>query len=526
MYKCKHIFDGKAKAPQGIKKENSLHEEKMNTSFSSLLKNAYLADDLKNTSYPDGVVTSETAAHLTSMRYLIVLIFSLFTLVATAKTDYPCTGISTTTLNVRSGPGTSYRRIDQLYPNEKVTVKEKSYGQWVKIQNGSQTGYVNSRYLKLEPLPKEKPHSTGKRESKFSFFNILSTLFSILLWGFSIYIIFAILYAIFKLFIGTSIIFITLANLAFRLVCLPFFLMNTLQRYLAKPWLCLFKFNRFSNNTNEVLRTILDILKFPLYLLLTPLRIANAIFFNLILHLAFEMFNYIAEVISPSVYKEGSDGIVNWVVKLPWRILKYPMYHGTITIIESFIWTGIDIILPALTLFHGTSPQAATCITGTSDRGCWRGYNTSLWIVGTGNYAGNGIYFAPARSTAEHYSGNGSLIVCRVTLGHTLDLGLAPYEVYKQCGFPNAIGATRYGLNNGYVTGEWWRSDAEWWEYCMYDWQNRYNDSWRIRPLYVIDLSNNSVQRIPCGMAHWLFRKIVIKDMWTSLVKWFDDLDL
>ncbi len=34
-----------------------------------------------------------------------------------------------------------------------------------------------------------------------------------------------------------------------------------------------------------------------------------------------------------------------------------------------------------------------------------------------------------------------------------------------------------------------------WWEYCMYDWQNRYNYSWRIRTLYVLNLRDKQMQR-------------------------------
>ena len=136
----------------------------------------------------------------------------------------------------------------------------------------------------------------------------------------------------------------------------------------------------------------------------------------------------------------------------------------------------------------------------------------SVWNVGSGNFAGNGIYFAPARSTARHYS-SGSLIVARVTLGRVLDLGMAPKNIYNQCGYPNATGATDWGLRHKYVTGEWWRKDAGWWEYCMYDWKNRYNYSFRIRPLYVLDFDEECILRIPGGMSHWLFRDMVIKDI-------------
>ena len=54
----------------------------------------------------------------------------------------------------------------------------------------------------------------------------------------------------------------------------------------------------------------------------------------------------------------------------------------------------------------------------------------------------------------------------------------------------------------------------------MYDWKNRYNFSWRIRPLYVLSLDGDVLQRIPGGMHHWLFRRMVIED----LITWFRHL--
>ena len=237
--------------------------------------------------------------------------------------------------------------------------------------------------------------------------------------------------------------------------------------------------------------------------LLTPIRLVNAIYFNLFAHCTFEMFNYVLEVFVPSSDKEGTDDAIDWALWLPWRIIKYPIWHMSLTVIESLFWTVFDTFVPALTLYHGTDETAALNIVMAPGR-CWGGNRMSgIWNVGAGNFAGNGIYFAPVRSTATHYSGS------------VLDLGLAPYRIYRQCGYANAFDVTRYGLKNDYTTGEWWRGDREWWEYCMYDWQNRYNESWRIRPLYVLDLADNTIMRIPGGMGHWLFRKMVIKDLYT-----------
>ena len=141
---------------------------------------------------------------------------------------------------------------------------------------------------------------------------------------------------------------------------------------------------------------------------------------------------------------------------------------------------------------------------------------SGVWMVGKGNWAGDGIYFAPIRSTAEHYArgyDQKAIIVCRVSLGKVLDLGMAPKAVFDSCGHANAHLATEWGLKNGFTTGEWWRKSREWWEYCMYDWKNRYNYSWRIRPLYIEELGDIHVHRISGGMSHWLFNKMVLSDL-------------
>ena len=448
------------------------------------------------------------------MKTFLYIFFLLFLTISPlqAQESLPCRGTTTSILNVRSGPGTNYKKIGQLKNGSTIVVIEKTNKEWVKIEYGTVKGYVNSNYLRFSPLPylsKDQTNTTGLFPLKLNLGDIFLFLVS---WGFKLFV----LYWVFKLLVKVFFVISRFLTLVFQLVSWPFFLLNTLQRYLAKPWILFFKQHRYNNDTNETLRATFSIIKIPLYITLTPLRLANALFFNILVHCTFEMFNYTMEVIYPSSWEEGKDNYVKWPIMLPWRLIKYPLWHGSLTIIESTIWTIIDTFLPALTLFHGTSAAAADCIVASPGRGKWRPGDVGIWRVGSGNYAGNGIYFAPARSTAEHYS-CGSLIICRVTLGSTLDLGLSPYHVYRECGHPNAHTATRWGLDNGFVTGEWWRPDSGWWEYCMYDWQNRYNFSWRIRPLYVINLDDRNIQRIHGGMCHWLFRRMVIEDIITSL---------
>lgn len=305
----------------------------------------------------------------------------------------------------------------------------------------------------------------------------------------------------------------------FRALSFLFSFLNGLQRHLSKPWRALYKKHHGSDGINKFMRGFWTIIKIPLYVVLTPLRFVNAVFYNIVVHSSFEFFNYLSEIFDPTSKKEGGSNFVTWTLLMPLRIIKYG-WHYLLSLVECIIWTIIDTIIPALTLYHGTSHEASESICQSPGRIGAKDWYSGVWNVGGGNFAGNGIYFAPVRRTSEHYARcntNKSLIICRVSLGKVIDLGMAPKYVYNQCGSSNALEATNWGLKNGYTTGEWWRSDEGWWEYCMYDWQNRYNSSWRIRPLYVEDLNNNLILRIPGGMAHWLFRKMVIKDLKESI---------
>jgi len=149
------------------------------------------------------------------------------------------------------------------------------------------------------------------------------------------------------------------------------------------------------------------------------------------------------------------------------------------------------------------------------------GWKSGTWDVGEGNYAGDGIYFGISRKTLSNYQ-KGVAIAARVTPGKTIDTVLMPDYVYRSAGAPNAPGTSQisnWGLNHGYVTGEWWRDGKDWWEICLYDRRHRYNESWRIRPIYAIYAHNGIMQRIPGGPAHWLFRKQVFDDLLDTLSK-------
>jgi hypothetical protein len=305
---------------------------------------------------------------------------------------------------------------------------------------------------------------------------------------------------------------------------MPFYILDMLQFWLAKPWRPLMKRNLLKDKFKKPMRIFLRILQFPFYVALFPLRFINAVYYNLIIHNVYEWSNYLLEVIVPSDPKEGAGNILKWPVFLPFRIIKYLLYHGLLTLVESIIWTALDTIFPAVTLYHGTSETAADNMLCEPKRNKLRQRSaerrTGTWTVGGGNFAGDGIYFGIFRSTLRNYQ-KGTAIAARVTMGKTIDTVLMPNYVYAAAGKPGAKAVSNWGLNHGYVTGEWWRADGRWWEICLYDRQNRYNESWRIRPIYAIYAGSGIMQRIKGGPAHWLFRQQVIDDMEDTLRRSF-----
>ncbi len=438
------------------------------------------------------------------MKYFLTFLFSFFSLCTYAQESIPCIGTTTVNLNVRSGPGTEYRKITTLPEDKQVLVLERAEDCWLLVEYDQCFGYVHSQYLKFSPLPPSMIKDNSKSLLRPA--NWIKVIFWII-----------------ASYLGAVIFFNIISWIAFvylriiKTASMIFYILNWLQRFIQKPWYVLLKLNRYSDKTNKTLRIVTGILKIPLYIFCTPLRFINAVFYNIFIHCIFEIYNYAGEVLHPASSKERGNSPLAPHMFI-WRIIKYPIWHGTLSIAESFIWVILDTVFPALTMYHGTSDEVVANIVSSPDRQDGYYSDVGIWRVGGGNYAGNGIYFALILNTALHYS-SGAVIVCRVSLGRIIDLGIAPGYVYRQCGHADALSATKWGLEHRYTTGEWWRPDEGWWEFCMYDWQNRYNYSWRIRPLYVLDSSERNIVRICGGMQHWLFNKMVISDMFASVFK-------
>lgn len=85
---------------------------------------------------------------LQAKRWFWPLFFALSLLSGVAKAE---DAIATTSLNVRSGPGTSFSVVDVLAANERVTMSECQASGWCYITHDGPDGWVSASYL--APVP-------------------------------------------------------------------------------------------------------------------------------------------------------------------------------------------------------------------------------------------------------------------------------------------------------------------------------------------------------------------------------------
>lgn len=321
--------------------------------------------------------------------------------------------------------------------------------------------------------------------------------------------------------------FSSIFEYSYYLFSIPFCLLNRLQHVLTEPWRYIFKTSWLSDGAKEFMRPALYGIQVLLYVVTTPLRLLNAFLYNIVIYGVTELYDLFSEVVQPSIWEEGYGSWWRWTYMLPWRVARYPVCNGSLVLIEGAVWTVIDTIIPAVTMYHGTDLIAGQAITGKTG---------SRWTDGTftashSSWGGIGVYFASRRCVARRYAEDPSrlngrnpvMIVCRVSLGRILNYSLAPYSVYQNAGqYGNPAVLNRYAENNGYTTGEWWNQRGGYWEYCLFDWQSKYNEPWRIRPIYVYNFRTGRAQHIDSGLRHWLFSKMVIDNILDSI--WFTGL--
>ena len=505
---------------------------------------------------------------------------------AWAAGQYPAKCRVTTDLNVRNGPGKEYDKIGLLKENYVIlmdgTTRSSSGDEWGVIDYGSRRGYVSMRYVQYDHyVVAQQPHRNAVKKKPGGIAQFFAGVWGVIKWimgAIAVILVLALWEYILELAIyagmfagGGALLFIifggsgntgaivglvvaaimcvgllmkwldiSISNVelggvfriifigAYYLFSFPIYVLNRLEHALVSPWRYFFKNNWPSDSSKPTWRVVTEIITVVMYIVTTPLRLANAIIYNIFIHCITGMYDLLFEVLAPSDYKEGGRGLWTWIYMLPWRFLKYAVWHGSLLLLESVIWTVVDIFIPARTFYHGTNQNAGNAIISDPQRNRYM-QNTSRWSSGTFlassdpncSWAGKGVYFAIQRRLAMAYSGDNRsgiggdavMIACRVSVGRVISYALMPDYVYGQAGGGGKHEEiNKFADANGYTTGEWYNY-AGVWEYCLFDWKNRYNHPWRIRPIYMLNLRTGRAQHVTGGMQHWLFDKAVMENI-------------
>ena len=522
------------------------------------------------------------------MKKVILLLLLLATVGGSsvwAADEYPARCRVTTDLNVRSCASKSCKKIGLLHKNEYVTVNSiTGYGsdQWGTIDYGAKIGYISMRYVQYftkiyTPTPPqviEKKENGGFAKFMAGVWDVIkwilmavAVLLVIFLFEYIVEIaIYAGLFAgagaaLFAIFGGSGStgaivglmvaavvgvglllnyfdvsitdvrlggVFRAVSIAAYYLVSFPIYMLNRLEHFLVSPWRYFFKKNWAMDSTKPTWRVVTEAITVVMYVVTTPLRLTNAIIYNIFIHCITGIYDLFLEVLVPSDDKEGGEDVWAWIYMLPWRVVKYVFWHTFLLLLESVIWTVVDIFIPARTFYHGTNLNAGNAITSDPNRNRYL-QDTSRWTSGTFlassdpncSWAGRGVYFAIQRRLALAYSGSNRsgiggdavMIACRVSMGRVISYALMPDSVYRQAGGGGKHDEiNKFADANDYTMGEWYNY-AGVWEYCLFDWQNRYNHPWRIRPIYMLNLRTGRAQHISGGMQHWFFDKAVMEDI-------------
>jgi len=280
-----------------------------------------------------------------------------------------------------------------------------------------------------------------------------------------------------------------------------FYQLNLLQYVMQKPWRWMLRRpGKGLMFLNTFLWFIPRLIQLGLYFFLAPLRFINACYYNIWVHVIWSLRDHLSEIFHPKLkgmrHKSGISYVFFWAVGFPIRMLRYSI-KAIIQLCEGLAFVAVDTVFPALTMYHGTKLESSIAIS-----------KPGKWVVGTGNFAGSGLYFGIKKHVGMHYASSrrDPVVICsRVTLGSVVNLNISRKEVKKHIRV-NGDAITQWGKEKGYKTCEWWREDKKWWEYCLlHKRDNNAVDTWRIRVLYIQHIKDNKKQRVWGGKAYWLF---------------------
>ena len=266
-----------------------------------------------------------------------------------------------------------------------------------------------------------------------------------------------------------------------------FFLLNRIQWLLYNPLRFFWKNpnSDFSNKSFNLLfyTGITPIYWIFIHIVSTPLRLINAIYFNILLGWSINIYDSLAEVINPKLgkirHRTGMDYLFFWIIGFPIRLIKM-LVKNIFVFIEPIIMTGVDVVFPTYTMYHGTEHGYVSADITQNGR----------WLVGNGNYVGTGIYFGMSKKVADNYSDyNNTTILVRVTLMFNRPIATTAYDVRSNIGLNWGGDQISRKFPKFWSSVEHWRVDGGWFEYCIIQPVAKKGSlikTWRARPIALV----------------------------------------
>lgn len=242
--------------------------------------------------------------------------------------------------------------------------------------------------------------------------------------------------------------------------------------------------------------------KFLIYFVTTPIRLFTAIYVDFLLYLSRLFSDLVEELITPKYgamrFQRGFRYVFKWIVGSPKRAFFF-FVKFLLGVLDAILMVLVSVAFPTFTMYHGTDENYAAKI-----------LRERRWLVGNGNFAGTGIYFARQLRVAKSYSEKSShskpcVVLARVSFTGLQNCVNLPYETRKFVrsngdALAEAVRFPTYAL-------EFWRTGSDWWEYVLLRPKERGQlvRTRRIRHIGMVDLNGKIEQfsRLWGGNAHY-----------------------
>jgi hypothetical protein len=244
--------------------------------------------------------------------------------------------------------------------------------------------------------------------------------------------------------------------------------------------------------------------KFLVYFLTTPIRLFTAIYVDFLLYLSRLFSDLVEELITPKYgamrYQKGFRYAFGWIIGSPKRAILF-FVKFLLGVFDAILMVLVSVAFPTFTMYHGTNEEYAAKI-----------LRERKWLVGNGNFAGSGIYFARQLRVAKSYSEKTAHDKPRVILARVSFTGLQncvnlPYKTRKFVGVGGDGDALAEAVRLPTYALEFWRNRSNWWEYVILRPKERGQliKSWRIRHIGMVNLNGKIAQfsRLWGGNAHY-----------------------